>query len=164
LLNDAQQCDKNRPFGHWDYAKACCPLAAIIMTPTLLSKILIAAAILSSISNAYAGWTKAGRSVEATVFYDADSIQRSKGKAKMWVLTNFPKPLEIAGKQHQSSKTRFEYDCAGEKSRVDGTFFYAMPDGKGEVTAAEPSANEWYPVAPETIAVPLWKAACGWKQ
>ena len=128
---------------------------------SLAFQVLIAAAMLSSSPIALAEWTKTGKSLEATVFYDAKSIQRSDGRAKMWVLTNFPKPVEIEGKKHQSSKTRFEYDCAGEKSRVDGTFFYALPDGKGEVTAAESSANEWYPIAPQSIAVPLWKAACG---
>ncbi len=128
--------------------------------PSLLSQVLIAAALLSNSTNALANWTKVGESVEATVFYDAKSIQRSNGRAMMWVLTNFPKPVKIEGKKHQSSKTRFEYDCAGEKSRVDGTFFYALPDGKGAVTAAESSGNEWFPISPQSIAVPLWKAAC----
>ena len=149
------------PYRHWDGAETRRPESANSMTSSLLSKFLIVAAILSNFSNAHAGWTKAGSSVEATVFYDTESIQRSNGKAKMWVLTNFPKSIEIEGKRHQSSKTRFEYDCTGEKSRVDGTFFYALPDGKGEVTAAESSVDEWYPIAPKSIAVPLWKVACG---
>jgi hypothetical protein len=122
---------------------------------------LIAAAMLSNSSFALAEWIKAGKTVEATFFYDAKSIQRSNGRAKMWVLTNFPRPIEVEGKTHQSSKTRFEYNCAGEKSRVDGTYFYALLDGKGEVTAAEASVNDWYSIAPKTIAVPLWKVACG---
>ncbi|MDP1682977.1 MAG: hypothetical protein Q8L39_14545 [Burkholderiales bacterium] len=128
--------------------------------PTLLLKLVITAAILSNSTNIFAGWTKAGKTVQATIFYDAKSIQRNNGRAKMWVLTNFPKPLEIEGKHHQSSKARFEYDCSGEQSRVIGIFFYALPDGKGEVTAAESSVGEWYPIAPNSIAVPLWKAAC----
>lgn len=129
--------------------------------PAFSIQVLIVAATLSNSATASAGWTKAGKSLEATVFYDAKSIQRSNGRVRMWVLTNFPKSIEIEGKKHQSSKARFEYDCGGERSRVDGTFFYALPDGKGEVTAAESSANEWYPIAPQSIAVPLWKAACG---
>ena len=129
--------------------------------PSLPFPLLVAVALLLHSSFALAEWTKAGKTIEATVFYDAKSIQRNKGRAKMWVLTNFSKPIEIEGKMHQSSKARFEYDCAGEKSRVDGSYFYALPDGKGEVTAAEPAANEWYPITPQTIAVPLWKVACG---
>jgi hypothetical protein len=124
-------------------------------------KVLIAASMLFNSFNAFAEWTKAAKSLEATIFYDIKSVQRKNGMAKIWVLTNFSKPVEIEGKKHQSSKTRFEYDCAGEMSRVVGTFFYALPDGKGEVTNAESSSNEWYPIAPKTIAVPLWKVACG---
>ena len=126
-------------------------------------KLLLATTILLFDTSTYADWTKVGTTIEATVYYDAQSIQRRSGKAKMWVLTNFPKPIEIEGKQHQSSKTRFEYDCLAEKSRVDGSFFYALPDGKGEVTGASPSVNEWYAIAPKTIATPLFKIACGLK-
>lgn len=134
---------------------------SMAMNLPLLFKSIIAVSILLNSANVLAGWIRAGNSVEATVFYDAKSILRNKGKATMWVLTNFPKPIEIEGKKHQSSKARFEYDCSGQKSRVDGAFFYASTDGKGKVTAAESSSNEWYPIAPQTIAVPLWKAACG---
>lgn len=117
--------------------------------------------MLTTSSVAMASWTKAGKTLEATYFYDAESIHRSNSRARMWVLINFPEPVEINGKKHQSSKTRFEYDCVGERGRVDGTFFYALPDGKGRVTASESAANDWFPIAPQTIAVSLWKAACG---
>ena len=129
--------------------------------PSFQFSLLVAVVLLLSSSFALAEWTKAGKTIEATVFYDAKSIQRNKGRAKMWVLTNFSKPIEIEGKMHLSSKARFEYDCAGEKSRVDGSYFYALPDGNGEVTGAEPKSDQWYPITPQTIAVPLWKAACG---
>ena len=122
---------------------------------------LVSLTMLSNSPNAFAEWIQAGKSVEAITSYDAKSIQQNNGRAKIWVLTNFLKPVEIEGRKYQSSKTRFEYDCAGETSRVDGTFFYALTDGKGEVIAAEPADNKWYPIAPQSIAVPLWKIACG---
>jgi len=109
---------------------------------------------------ASAEWTKVGQNSEMTVFYDAKSIQRVGTKSRMWVLTNFSKPLEIQGRQHQSSKTRFEYDCTDEKSRVDGTYFYALPDGRGEVTGGDPGVNTWFAIAPKSMGARVMRIAC----
>jgi len=120
------------------------------------------ALILALVScNVFADWARAGRTVEATIFFDQDTIRRSGYFVKMWTLTNFTKLESIEGRQYQSAKTQFEYDCKEERSRVLATTFYSLHNGAGPVTKSESSIEPWYPIAPKTIAVKLLKIACG---
>jgi hypothetical protein len=124
-------------------------------------KILVTIAALVLSINANAEWTQVGRTVEATVFVDTSTIQRSGQMSKMWTLTNFAKPEEIEGRTHRSSKAQFEYDCKAMRSRVMAVFMYALPDGKGTVNHAASGAEPWYPVVPNSISSSVWKIACG---
>jgi hypothetical protein len=107
-----------------------------------------------------AGWSQVTRSVEATIFYDRDSLRKSGTLVKMWTLTNFASTEIIEGKSHRSAKSQYEYDCAGERYRLLATIFYELADGAGKVTASEASLGSWYPVAPQSMAQRLWKVAC----
>ena len=107
-----------------------------------------------------ASWLQLGRSVEATVFYDKETIRKSATGVKMWTLTNFSSVEVIEGKSHRSAKTRVEYDCTGEKYRVLATIFYELPNGTGKVTASTSLVEQWNPVAPKTMAEDLLKVAC----
>ena len=111
--------------------------------------------------DSFAEWTRVGRTSEATIFFDQETIRRSGQLVKMWTLTNFTISERIEGKQYQSAKTQFEYDCREERSRVLAATFYSLLNGAGVVTASESNIEPWYPIAPKTIAVKLWKYACG---
>lgn len=106
------------------------------------------------------GWTSVARSVEATVFYDQDTVRASSLGATLWTLTNFASTEVLEGKSYLSSKAQFEFDCRAERYRVLGSIFYAGTDGTGKVTTSTSQTEPWSPVAPRTIALRLMKIAC----
>lgn len=134
------------------------------MTPlTLANRTLLGLLIVFAAAPVMAEWSQVARSVEATIFYDRDSLRKSGSMVKMWTLTNFASTEIIEGKSHRSAKSQYEYDCAEERYRLLATIFYELVGGAGKVTASEASLGPWYPVAPQSMAQRLWKVACGAK-
>jgi hypothetical protein len=132
-----------------------------MMPLTPANQTLLALLLVLTTSSAVAEWSQVARSVEATIFYDRDSLRKSGSMVKMWTLTNFTSTEVIEGKSHRSAKSHYEYDCAEERYRLLATIFYELPGGNGKVTASEASLGPWYPVAPQSMAQRLWKVACG---
>ena len=134
------------------------------MTPvTPANRALLGLLVMLAASPVMAEWTQVARSVEATIFYDRDSLRKSGSMVKMWTLTNFASTEIIEGKLHRSAKSQYEYDCTEERYRLLATIFYELVGGAGKVTASEASLGPWYPVAPQSMAQRLWKVACGAK-
>ena len=99
----------------------------------LLKRLFLAALLLQLCGASVADWIQVGRSVEATISYDKETVRKSDAGVKLWVLTNFASMELLEGKSYQSAKTHFEYDCIGERYRVVATIFYELPNGTGKV-------------------------------
>ena len=123
-------------------------------------KMFIAVLTLCAGSSVNADWSQVGRTVEATVSYDKQTLRKTGSMARIWTLTNFAATEVIEGKSHRSAKSQYEYDCVEERYRLLATIFYELPSGSGKVTASVATPEQWYPVGPKTMAERLWKVAC----
>jgi hypothetical protein len=106
------------------------------------------------------GWKQGPSSKQADSFYDPRYIERNRDKVKMWVILNLKEPLQVQGRLHWSSRSRIEYNCKEESSRVDGGYYYALPYAKGKTSGAESAKNDWYPIGSRGIERGLLDAAC----
>lgn len=125
----------------------------------LLRSLSFVAAIATS-ATVYADWEPIGRTAQISMSIDPKTIKVEGGTAKVWVLANFVSPARIENTVSNSSKTYFEYDCKGVRSRILTTYYYSDKDSKGNVNAAEFDVMPWVPVAPETISIFVLNRIC----
>jgi hypothetical protein len=78
---------------------------------------LVIALLLTSSTDAAAGWTKASESQAGTGYIDAASIVRSGDNATMWELTDY-KVVPDPDNPYKSVKRQFEFDCKDKRIRL----------------------------------------------
>lgn len=132
----------------------------VSLSRSQIQRILVALFGIVLSFNSYGEWTRIGRTTQATIFVERDTIRRAGSMVKLWTLTNFTTPDMTDGKTSQSSKAQFEYDCKEERSRVLAIYMYSLPNGKGDVNGTEIGPEPWYPVVPKSMAFTLWSLAC----
>ena len=125
---------------------------------------LIALLLLSS-GPAYADWVLLSKDDEAgmTVFVDPDTIRRKGNLVKVWLLYDYKTAITTGREAVFSTKMQSEYDCIGERVRMNSIFEIAGNMGKGKVVSSSLAEGQWIPIAPETLGKQEWKFACGKK-
>ena len=108
-------------------------------------------AILSS--NAMAGWVKVDTIEIGTIYVDPTTIRNTDNKVQMWDLLD----LNTTG----SIKTKYEYDCKKDQSRLLAVYMYDGKMGGGLTTRTVVHTGKWGPVSPESAAEAKWKIAYG---
>ena len=114
-------------------------------------------------TSAAAAWFDIGTDKTTTVYADPATIRREGNLAKMWHLLDL-KTVRIAPgiKRHRylSSKSRNEYDCDVQLTRVLLRSWYSGNMGRGYVVYRSHKRGHWQPVPPESAADLLWHIAC----
>ena len=116
-------------------------------------------------SNAAAEWAPIGENDRFVVYADAQTIRRSDKMAIVWVLYDYKAVQEStrSGRKYLSEKGQREVDCQDERSRTIFFTWHAGSMGDGKVVYTGTNPLNWEPNSPESIAVNIWKFACGKK-
>src|SRR6476661_6904689 len=101
---------------------------------------LVIALLLTSSTDAAAGWTKASESQAGTGYIDAASIVRSGDNATMWELTDY-KVVPDPDNPYKSVKRQFEFDCKDKRIRLLSTSAYSGQMAKAEIVMAATDAG-----------------------
>lgn len=126
-------------------------------------KLLIAALLAVFSTGAMAEWTYlASREDNAfDVYIDKTTIRKRGNVAKMWELRDFKAPRKEASGSYLSSRMLAEYDCVEIRQRLLALTDFSGNMGSGQIIFNHQyDNNKWADIAPDTVNMELWKAAC----
>ena len=132
--------------------------------PRAITSLLLVLLLVLSSGPAYAQWVLVGESSSgATVYVDTDTIRRNGDRVTMWELLDYKTMITFGGKSFLSIKELSEYDCAGERHRVNSLVEYSGNMGKSTVVYSDSDEGTWIPLVPRSVDQTLWEFACGKK-
>jgi hypothetical protein len=124
-------------------------------------KYLLAFAMLIS-SPAWADWDFVVETESGTqVFIDFQTVRKEGNRVKVWQLTNYLKPQKIpSGLEIFSLRTRYEFDCKDETSRMLAITAFPEQYAKGKELGHEGESNKWEHIAPRSTHSEVLKKVC----
>jgi len=126
-------------------------------------KLLIAVLLAVFSTGAMAEWTYlTSREDNAfDVYIDKTTIRKRGNVAKMWELRDFKAPQKEASGSYLSSRMLEEYDCVEIRQRLLALTDFSGNMGSGQIIFNHQyDNNKWADIAPDTVNMELWKAAC----
>ena len=129
-------------------------------------KRLMLVLILAMIATAArAEWTAMGGTDEFTTYVDRATIRRSGNLVKMWELFDYNSVQTKFGLAYSILSVMYqdEYDCKNEQIRRLAFVWHDGNMGSGKAVFSDSDTGKWSPIAPGSIALTLWKVACGKK-
>jgi len=112
---------------------------------------------------AYAEWVK-GAYTESeggyTMWFDPDTIRSNGDLVKIWALYDYKTIQTVAGFSYLSERAQQQYDCAEERYRFLSRTLFSGSMGSGNVVFNNSNDSKWEPVAPGSVGLTVWKAAC----
>ena len=95
------------------------------------------------------------------VYIDKTTIRKRGNVAKMWELRDFKAPQKEASGSYLSSRMLEEYDCVEIRQRLLALTDFSGNMGSGQIIFNHQyDNNKWADIAPDTVNMELWKAAC----
>lgn len=137
----------------------------MIVTHHLIKKLLFIL-LLAFISNsAVAKWTFLGSIgtdyKQTNVYVDYSTLYKESDFVRMWVLRDFKHAQGTLGMKFLSAKTKEEYDCKGEQSRILFYSAYSGSMGTGQsLYSGDDASPKWKTFLPGSNGEELWKIAC----
>ena len=129
-----------------------------------MTRLLLITFLVLSSGPAYAEWVLVGESSSgATIYVETDSIHRKGDLVTMWELLDYKTMITFGGKSFLSIKKLSEYDCPGERHRVNSLVEYSGNMGKSTVVYSDSDEGTWIPLVPRSVDQTLWEFACGKK-
>ena len=126
-------------------------------------KLLIAALLAVFSTGAMAEWTYLTSSEDNAydIYIDKTTIRKRGNVAKMWELMDFKAPQKEASGSYLSSRMLEEYDCVEIRQRLLALTDFSGNMGSGQITFNHQyDNNKWADIAPDTVIMEHWKAAC----
>ena len=126
-------------------------------------KLLIAALLAVFSTGAMAEWTylTSSEDNDRDVYIDKTTIRKRGNVAKMWELKDYKAPQKEVGGSYLSDRLLYEYDCVEVRYRLLAITLFSGNMGSGQVTFNHQyDNNKWADIAPDTVNMELWKAAC----
>ena len=113
-------------------------------------------------SPAWAGWEFVVETVSGTqIFIDFQTVRREGNRVKVWELANYPKPLNTpSGLEIFSLRTRYEFDCKEETSRMLAITAFPEQYARGKELGHEGESNKWEHIAPRSTHSEVLKKVC----
>ena len=126
------------------------------MKPFLVSLLILIAL------PAWASWEFVVETESGTqVFLDFQTVRREGNRVKVWQLTNYPKPQNTpSGLEIFSLRTRYEFDCKDETSRMLAITAFPEQYARGKELGHEGESNKWEHIAPRSTHSEILKKVC----
>jgi hypothetical protein len=111
---------------------------------------------------AWADWDFVVETESGTqVFIDFQTVRKEGNRVKVWQLTNYLKPQKIpSGLEIFSLRTRYEFDCKDETSRMLAITAFPEQYAKGKELGHEGESNKWEHIAPRSTHSEVLKKVC----
>jgi hypothetical protein len=128
-----------------------------------MKKVIVIALLITSVStSALAEWTfTGGGGLNYDLYVDYGSIRKNGNKVKMWEMQNFKTLQEAGGVKYLSAASQYEYDCQEETMGQIAIIAYEENMAVTSVSHDEFVRVKTSPVPPNSIAMFMWKIACG---
>jgi hypothetical protein len=115
--------------------------------------------LLLSTGSGWAEWQEIGRSVNAVIYIDPETIRKNGNLRRVWTL------VDSTGKSKDgsmSTRMREEYDCKDERKRVlsISTHSEAMASGNQLLSHTYAEPTQWQDIPPNTGTVEILKLVC----
>ena len=88
------------------------------------------------------------------------TIGRTEQMVTLWTLRDFTVTRQVARGPYRSMKTKKQYDCRNNRSRLLFAKYYAEQMGKGRLVYQGKGTKQWAKVAPGSDGEAEWKVAC----
>ena len=115
-------------------------------------------------NNVMAEWDKLVEDDEEAlvVYVDPTTIHKNGNSVKMWVLSDYKEPQELAFLPlYMSIKSQYEFNCKEGQAKELYASYHAKNMGGGKVIYSDKIPENWSPVSPDSLDKELWKFACG---
>ena len=129
----------------------------------MLKKLMIAAALLLPCTGMTAEWTQLDSRDDKggyTVYVNLASIQKARGKARMWSLIDYQRKQENTGVYYLSKQVRRKYDCQNKHVKELAFKLFSWNMSRGELVRSYNQPQEWKMIAPDSVDELEWKTAC----
>jgi hypothetical protein len=120
--------------------------------------VLVIAAL--SYGEASAEWVRVGGTHKYDGYVDMTTIGRTEQTVTLWTLRDFTVTRQVARGPYRSMKTKKQYDCRNNRSRLLFAKYYAEQMGKGRLVYQGKGTKQWAKVAPGSDGEAEWKVAC----
>lgn len=109
---------------------------------------------------ASAEWVRVGGTHKYDGYVDMATIGRMERTATLWTLRDLMVVRQVARGPYRSMKTKKQYDCRNNRSRLLFSKYYAGRMGKGRLVYQGAGTKQWAKVVPGSDSEAEWKVAC----
>lgn len=109
---------------------------------------------------ASAEWVRAGGTHKYDGYVDMATIGQTDKSVTLWTLRDLTVTRQVARGPYRSVKTKKQYDCRNNRSRLLFSKYYAEQMGKGRLVYQGKGTKQWAKVAPGSDGEVEWKVAC----
>lgn len=106
--------------------------------------------------SAWAEWVKISEHGNGVFYIDPTTLRKDDNLRRIWRITDLKKPFEGA----QSFRSRVEYDCKNERSKMLYFSSHSAPMAGGETLGSNNREDEWEAVPPNTVSEDVLKFVC----
>jgi hypothetical protein len=109
---------------------------------------------------AVAEWVRVGGTHKYDGYVDMASIGQTDQNVTLWTLRDFAVTRQVARGSYRSVKTKKQYDCRNNRSRLLFVKYYAEQMGKGRLVYQGKATKQRAKVASGSDGEAEWKVAC----
>lgn len=109
---------------------------------------------------AAAEWTEVGGNDDITFYADTATLTHVGATSTMWTLVGSKVERSHGGVKFSSIKTRFEFDCAGQRVRELETSFHSGTLADGAMVGGYAETGRWETLVEGTVKEGLAQIAC----
>lgn len=109
---------------------------------------------------ASAEWVRVGGTHKYDGYVDMATIGRTDQTVTLWTLRDFTVTRQVARGPYRSTKTKKQYDCRNNRSRLLFSKYYAEQMGKGFLVYQGKGTKRWAKITPGSDGEAEWKVAC----
>jgi hypothetical protein len=113
-----------------------------------------------SYGTASAEWVRTGGTHKYDGYVDMATIGQTDKNVTLWTLRDFTVTRQVARGPYRSVKTKKQYDCRNNRSRLLFSKYYAEQMGRGRLVYQGKGTKQWAKVAPGGDGEAEWKVAC----
>lgn len=109
---------------------------------------------------ASAEWVRVGGTHKYDGYVDMATIGQTDQTVTLWTLRDFTVTRQVARGPYRSVKTKKQYDCRNNRSRLLFSKYYAEQMGKGRPVYQGKGTKQWAKVVPGSDGEAERKIAC----